>query len=121
MHLQSSSSVYDNDLRKKKGSYYTPPEVVRVMVRLADEALQSGQRFALPEGLAATRLFVTDTLGNPYAEEEYLPHILLPLGESRRRANAIKKRPAASAWSSRTRTRSRPGPGDRLRLRSGAR
>ena len=164
-------SVYDNDLRKKTGSYYTPPEVVRAMVRLVDEALRSGQRFALPEGLAsvdvtvadpatgtgtfllgvlrriaqttaadqgpgavpavveaavsrligfemqfgpfavaelrilaelqsllgdpdavpATRLFVTDTLGNPYAEEEYLPQILMPLGESRRRANAIKR------------------------------
>ena len=35
-------SVYDNDLRKKTGSYYTPPEVVRVMVRLVDEALRSG-------------------------------------------------------------------------------
>ena len=164
-------SVYDNDLRKKTGSYYTPPEVVRVMVGLVDEALRSRQRFALPEGLASpdvtvadpatgtgtfllgvlrriaqttaadqgpgavpavveaavsrlvgfemqfgpfavaqlrilaelrtllddpdtvppTRLFVTDTLGNPYAEEEYLPQILLPLGESRRRANAIKR------------------------------
>ena len=163
--------VYDNDLRKKTGSYYTPPEVVRVMVRLVDEALRSGQRFALSEGLAspdvtvadpatgtgtfllgvlrriaqttgadqgpgavpavvqaavcrligfemqfgpfavaqlrihaelrsllddpdavpATRLFVTDTLGNPYAEEEYLPQILLPLGESRQGANAIKR------------------------------
>ena len=164
-------SVYDNDLRKKTGSYYTPPEVVRAMVRLVDEALRSGERFALPDGLAspdvtiadpatgtgtfllgvlrriaqttaadqgpgavpavveaavsrligfemqfgpfavaqlrllaelrillddpdavpATRLFVTDTLGNPYAEEEYLPQILMPLGESRRRANAIKR------------------------------
>lgn len=164
-------SVYDNDLRKKTGSYYTPPEVVRAMVRLVDEALSSGQRFALPGGLASqdvtiadpaagtgtfllgvlrriaktteadqgpggspavveqavsrligfemqfgpfavaqlrllaelrsllgdpaevpdTRLFVTDTLGNPYAEEEYLPDILMPLGESRRRANAIKR------------------------------
>ena len=164
-------SVYDNDLRKKTGSYYTPPEVVRVMVRLVDEALRSGQRFGLSGGLAspdvtvadpatgtgtfllgvlhriaqttevdqgpgavpgvveaavsrligfeiqfgpfavaqlrilaelqsllddpdaapATRLFVTDTLGNPYAEEEYLPQILMPLGESRRRANAIKQ------------------------------
>ena len=164
-------SVYDNDLRKKTGSYYTPPEVVRDMVRLVDEALRSAQRFALSEGLAspdvtvadpatgtgtfllgvlrriaqtteadqgpgavpaviaaavsrligfemqfgpfavaqlrilaelrtllndpdaapATRLFVTDTLGNPYAEEEYLPQILLPLGDSRRHANAIKR------------------------------
>ena len=44
-----------------------------------------------PDAAPAARLFVTDTLGNPYAEEEYLPQILLPLGESRRRANAIKR------------------------------
>ena len=37
------------------------------------------------------RLFVTDTLGNPYAEEEYIPQILMPLGESRKQANAIKR------------------------------
>ena len=164
-------SVYDNDLRKKTGSYYTPPEVVRAMVRLVDDALRSDQRFGLWEGIAspdvtvadpatgtgtyllgvlrriaetteadqgpgavpgvveaaidrligfeiqfgpfavaqlrilaelqslldnpdatpAMRLFVTDTLGNPYAEEEYLPQILMPIGESRRRANEIKR------------------------------
>ena len=164
-------SVYDNELRKKTGSYYTPPEVVRAMVRLVDEALRSESRFGLSEGLASTdvtvadpatgtgtfllgvlrriaeateadqgpgavpgvveaalsrligfeiqfgpfavaqlrilaelqslledakatpsiRLFVTDTLGNPYAEEEYIPQILMPLGESRRRANEIKR------------------------------
>ena len=164
-------SVYDNKLRKKTGSYYTPPEVVRAMVRLVDEALQSDDRFGLSEGLASAdvtvadpatgtgtfllgvlrriaeateadqgpgavpgvveaalsrligfeiqfgpfavaqlrilaelqsllddpgatptmRLFVTDTLGNPYAEEEYIPQILRPLGESRRRANEIKR------------------------------
>ena len=164
-------SVYDNELRKKTGSYYTPPEVVRAMVRLVDEALRSDERFGLSEGLAsadvtvadpatgtgtfllgvlrhiaeateadqgpgavpgvveaslsrligfeiqfgpfavaqlrilaelqsllndssatpAMRLFVTDTLGNPYAKEEYIPQILLPLGESRRHANEIKR------------------------------
>ncbi len=164
-------SVYDNELRKKTGSYYTPPEAVGAMVRLVDEALRSDRRFALAEGLAspdvtvadpaagtgtyllgvlrriaeateadqgpgavpgvveaalsrligfelqfgpfavaqlrllaelqsllddanstpAMRLFVTDTLGNPYAEEEYIPQILKPLGESRRRANEIKR------------------------------
>ena len=36
------------------------------------------------------RLFVTDTLGNPYEEEEYIPQILRPLGDSRRDANRIK-------------------------------
>jgi len=43
-------SVYDNELRKRTGSYYTPPEVVRAMVRLVDEALRSGERFTLPKG-----------------------------------------------------------------------
>ena len=31
--------VYDNTLRKRTGSYYTPPEVVSAMVHLVDEAL----------------------------------------------------------------------------------
>ena len=164
-------SVYDNKLRKKTGSYYTPPEVVRAMVQLVDEALRSDERFGLSEGLASAdvtvadpaigtgtfllgvlrriaeateadqgpgavpgvveaalsrligfeiqfgpfavaqlrilaelqslledpkatpsmRLFVTDTLGNPYVEEEYIPQILMPLGESRRHANEIKR------------------------------
>ena len=44
--------VYDNQLRKKTGSYYTPPEVVGAMVRLVDEALRS--RFALRAGLASS-------------------------------------------------------------------
>lgn len=164
-------SVYDNDLRKQTGSYYTPAQVVRAMVRLVDEALRSDKRFGLSEGLASPevtvadpaigtgtyllavfhriakttaadqgagavpgvveaaisrlvgfeiqfgpfavaqlrilaelqllldnpnatpdmRLFVTDTLGNPYDEDEYIPQILMPLGESRRRANEIKR------------------------------
>ena len=37
------------------------------------------------------RLYVTDTLGNPYAEEEYIPQILKPLAESRRQANKVKR------------------------------
>ena len=164
-------SVYDNELRKKTGSYYTPPEVVRAMVRLVDEALRSDRRFGLWQGLASSdvtiadpavgsgtfvlgvlrqiaeateadqgpgaipgvieaamsrligfeiqfgpfavaqlrilaelqslldnpkakpsmRLFLTDTLSNPYVEEEYIPQILMPIGESRRRANEIKR------------------------------
>jgi len=31
--------LYDNDLRKRSGSYYTPREVVNEMVRLSEEAL----------------------------------------------------------------------------------
>ena len=50
--------VYDNDLRKKTGSYYTPPEVVGTMVRLVHEVLQS--RFALPAGLASPAVTMAD-------------------------------------------------------------
>ncbi len=52
--------VYDNSLRKKTGSYYTPPEVVQTMVRLCDEALKSSERFAVPQGLAGPEVHVAD-------------------------------------------------------------
>ncbi|RJF65056.1 type ISP restriction/modification enzyme [Rhodopseudomonas palustris] len=166
--------VYDNTLRKKTGSYYTPPEVVAAMVRLADEALR-GELFGRPKGFAspdvtvadpavgtgtfllgvlrkiaetvkddegagavrgaieaaakrlfgfelqfgpfavaqlrliaemqalvATKtnplpdipelnLFITDTLGNPFVEEESLGQVYEPIAKSRREANAVKK------------------------------
>jgi len=37
------------------------------------------------------RLYVTNTLGNPDEEHEYIPQILKPLADSRRQANAIKR------------------------------
>ena len=162
--------VYDNALRKRTGSYYTPPEVVNAMVRLVDEALRNPAHFDLPSGLASpdvtladpavgtgtfllgvfrriaetiegdqgagavagavsaaasrligfeiqfgpfavaqlrlvaemralipkgripdVRLYVTDTLGNPYVEDEKLPQILQPIARSRKDANAIKR------------------------------
>lgn len=51
--------VYDNDLRKLTGSYYTPPEVVSSMVALVDEVLRSG-RFGLHGGLAAPSVTLID-------------------------------------------------------------
>ncbi len=51
---------YDTSLRKKTGSYYTPPEVVTAMVRLVDEALASPDRFNLPRGLAASEVKLAD-------------------------------------------------------------
>ena len=165
-------SVYDNALRKKTGSYYTPPEIVTAMVRLVDEALRDGRRFGVAEGLASPdvtladpamgtgtfllgvlqriaerieedqgkgavpgavratlarligfemqfgpfavaqlrltaevldlikanttehidlRLFLTDTLGNPNEEHEYISHGLTVLAESRRAADRIKR------------------------------
>ncbi|MGI4951348.1 MAG: type ISP restriction/modification enzyme [Janthinobacterium lividum] len=166
--------AYDNALRKKTGSYYTPPEVVTSMVRLVDELLRDPAHFALPDGLASPgvtladpavgtgtyllgvlrriaettrqdegpgavsgairaalgrlvgfelqfgpfavaqlrllaevgallkvkgplpkdihlRLYVTDTLGNPDEDHEYIPQMLKPLTESRRQANAVKQ------------------------------
>jgi len=51
-------AVYDNDLRKLTGSYYTPPEVVSGMVALVDEALRS--KFHLHDGLAASSVTLAD-------------------------------------------------------------
>ena len=162
--------VYDNALRKRTGSYYTPPEVVSAMVRLVDEVLRKPELFDRPTGFASSdvtvadpavgtgtfllgvfrkiaatvegdqgagaapaaimaaasrligfeiqfgpfavaqlrliaemhalipsgqipdlRLYVTDTLGNPYVEDEKLAQILEPIARSRREANAIKR------------------------------
>lgn len=166
--------IYDNKLRKRTGSYYTPPEVVSAMVNLVDEALR-GPLFERSAGFAAAdvivadpavgtgtfllgvlrriasavaddqgpgavrgaieaavkrvigfelqfgpfavaqlriiaeiqslmttskvskpptpdlRLFITDTLGNPFIEEETLGQVYEPIAKSRRDANAIKK------------------------------
>jgi hypothetical protein len=51
--------VYDNELRKQTGSYYTPPEVVGAMVALVDEALRTS-RFGLHAGLAAPSVTLAD-------------------------------------------------------------
>lgn len=162
--------VYDNQLRKQTGSYYTPPDVVNSMVRMVDEALRSPTRFNLATGLASPmvtiadpavgtgtfllgtlsriartveadegagavpaaitaaisrligfemqlgpfavaqlrllaevtelvgsppskplRLFFADTLGSPYIDEDWFPRMLLPIAESRRQANEIKR------------------------------
>jgi hypothetical protein len=51
--------VYDNKLRKRTGSYYTPPEVVAAMVNLVDEALRS-PLFDRTRGFAAPDVVVAD-------------------------------------------------------------
>lgn len=43
-------AAYDQKLRKSKGVYYTPPQVVNFIVRAVDEILQDA--FHLPDGLA---------------------------------------------------------------------
>jgi hypothetical protein len=162
--------VYDHELRKQTGSYYTPPEVVNAMVRLVDDVLRTRFREQAKQGLASSavtladpavgtgtfllgvlrqiaksvaddkgegavpgairdaiprliafemqlgpfavaqmrvlaelvdligtapktppRMYVTDTLGNPYDELEWIPSFMKPIAESRREANKIKK------------------------------
>jgi hypothetical protein len=56
---QDFLKVYDNDLRKKTGSYYTPPEVVSAMANLVDEVLR-GPLFERPAGFAAPDVIVAD-------------------------------------------------------------
>jgi hypothetical protein len=51
---------YDTALRKRTGSYYTPPQVVNAMVRLVDEALRSPARFGLIDGLASSDVSLAD-------------------------------------------------------------
>ena len=51
--------VYDNTLRKRTGSYYTPPEVVAAMVSLVDECLR-GPLFERAAGFAAADVIVAD-------------------------------------------------------------
>jgi hypothetical protein len=51
--------VYDNNLRKRTGSYYTPPEVVGAMVGLVDEVLRT-PRFGLHAGLASPSVTLAD-------------------------------------------------------------
>src|SRR5690606_38707818 len=53
-------AVYDNALRKLTGSYYTPAEVVREMVRLVDDVLRSPARFGRPLGLASPSVTLAD-------------------------------------------------------------
>ncbi|HXE88621.1 MAG TPA: N-6 DNA methylase, partial [Hyphomicrobiaceae bacterium] len=52
--------VYDNDLRKQTGSYYTPPQVVDAMVRLVDEALRDRSLFRKRDGFAAKDVTICD-------------------------------------------------------------
>ncbi len=51
--------IYDNQLRKQTGSYYTPPEVVGAMVNLVDEVLRT-PRFAQHAGMASPSVTLAD-------------------------------------------------------------
>lgn len=50
--------LYDNDLRKKSGSYYTPREIVEQMVRLAEDVLIT--RLGKPAGFGDPEVLTVD-------------------------------------------------------------
>jgi N-6 DNA Methylase len=50
--------VYDPELRRQTGSYYTPAEVVAAMVRMTDELLR--RRLGQPLGYASDQVVVVD-------------------------------------------------------------
>jgi hypothetical protein len=66
------------------------PFAVAQLRLLAEIADLLNAKTTLPAG-ARLRLYVTNTLGNPDEENEYIPQILKPLADSRRQANAIKR------------------------------
>lgn len=51
---------YDTGLRRRTGSYYTPPQVVNAMVRLVDEALRAPAWFGVIDGLASSEVSLAD-------------------------------------------------------------
>jgi len=51
-------SVYDEDLRKQSGSYYTPREVVAEMVRLTDDVLRT--RLSCTQGYLSPNVLTVD-------------------------------------------------------------
>ncbi|MEX2553553.1 MAG: type ISP restriction/modification enzyme, partial [Actinomycetota bacterium] len=60
---------------------------LRLLAEFAELTEAAGNRGALPD----LRLYITDTLGNPFVEEEHIPSIMQPIARSRQEANAIKK------------------------------
>ncbi|MGW8551609.1 type ISP restriction/modification enzyme [Streptomyces tubercidicus] len=59
LHLyESFLEVYDEQLRQKSGSYYTPREVVEEMVRLTEDVLRT--RLERPQGYASQDVRIVD-------------------------------------------------------------
>ncbi|MFJ2555466.1 MULTISPECIES: type ISP restriction/modification enzyme [unclassified Streptomyces] len=88
---------------ERHGEAMAPDAISRLASRLSGFELQMGpfavaelrtsdllKRYDAPLPGGGLNLFVTDTLDNPFVEDEYLPSTVGPLSESRRRANALK-------------------------------
>ena len=66
---------------------FGPFAVAQLRLLAEMRALTKAKKATPPE----LNLFVTDTLGNPFVEEEQLPQIVEPIAKSRREANKIKR------------------------------
>lgn len=66
---------------------FGPFAVAQLRIIAEMQALMATPKTPIPN----LRLYITDTLGNPFIEEESLGHIYEPIANSRREANAIKK------------------------------
>jgi N-6 DNA Methylase len=72
-------AVYDSELRKKTGSYYTPSPVVTFMVRFVDEILRT--RLGLRNGFAEPGLFTVDpAMGTGTFLVEIIDHVARKAG-----------------------------------------
>ena len=83
-------AAFDPKLRKDLGVWYTPPEIVRYMVRRVDSVLKT--ELNLPDGLADERVRVLDPCGGTGA---YLVETLRVIGETLKKrgvGNAMAKR-----------------------------
>lgn len=60
---------------------------LRLLAEVADLLKAKGTA----PGSVHLRLYITNTLGNPDEEHEYIPQMLRPLAESRRQANKVKR------------------------------
>ena len=79
-------SVYDSDLRKKTGSYYTPPEIVDFMVAFVDEVLRV--KLHLKDGLGSTGLLILDPA---MGTGTFLIKIIEHIAEATRRDGEVDK------------------------------
>jgi hypothetical protein len=60
---------------------------LRLLSEFTELSEAAGTSGALPD----LKLFITDTLGNPFVEDEHIPSMMQPIAKSRQDANKIKK------------------------------
>ena len=70
---------------------FGPFAVAQLRLIAEFQGLMQPQAGSAPAKVPDLRLYVTDTLGDPFVEEDWIPSSMGPIAASRREANAIKK------------------------------